>query len=197
MQTWFLIVSVPGSIRSSSVRVRQGAPVERGGVLDRPGTLFSRRPSFRLSAHGRERDLTSSLAIHPMPLPCSTTPVESMKSRHCDSIDTVPGQSEAEDLDGYNISGLLQGLSIRCLRFTSDIAVPHARLVSGWRATPLPGGSRTLWTASKGFRLHFHSPFQDFSCRNGFWLQILGCFHNSGKPDVRILSLRYSSSRRP
>ena len=31
---------------------------------------------------------------------------------------------------------------------------PHARLASGWRAAPLPGGCRTLWIASKGFRLH-------------------------------------------
>ena len=35
-------------------------------------------------------------------------------------------------------------------------------------ANPLvPGGGRTLWIASKGFRLRFHSPFQDFSCRKG------------------------------
>ena len=27
-------------------------------------------------------------------------------------------------------------------------------LASGWRAAPLPGGGRTLWIASKGFRLH-------------------------------------------
>ena len=31
---------------------------------------------------------------------------------------------------------------------------PRARLTSGWRAAPLPGGGRTLWIASKGFRLH-------------------------------------------
>jgi len=30
---------------------------------------------------------------------------------------------------------------------------------------PLPGGSRTLWIALKGFRSHFHSPFLDFSWR--------------------------------
>ena len=29
--------------------------------------------------------------------------------------------------------------------------------------SPLPGGSRTLWIAMKGFRLHFHPPFLDFS----------------------------------
>src|SRR6516225_11162938 len=30
---------------------------------------------------------------------------------------------------------------------------------------PLPGGSRTLWIALKGFRSHLHSPFLDFSWR--------------------------------
>ena len=55
------------------------------------------------------------------------------------------------------ISRLAQGFSIRCLRFTSGVAAAHARLASGWRAAPLPGGGRTLWVASKGFRLHLHS----------------------------------------
>ncbi len=64
------------------------------------------------------------------------------------------------------ISRLTQGFSIRCLRFKSGVAAAPARLASGWLAAPLPGGGRTLWTASKGFRLHRHPPFQDFACRN-------------------------------
>ena len=78
-----------------------------------------------------------------------------------------PRSTQTEGLSGYIISRLTQGFSIRCLRFTSDVAVSHARLASGWRAAPLPGGGRTLWITSKGFRLHLHSPFQDFSCRKG------------------------------
>jgi Putative transposase len=65
-----------------------------------------------------------------------------------------PRATQTEGLNGYIISRLTQGFSIRCLRFTSDVAATHARLASGWRATPLPGGGRTLWIASKGFRLH-------------------------------------------
>jgi Putative transposase len=65
-----------------------------------------------------------------------------------------PRATQAEGLNGYIISRLTQGLSIRCLRFTSDVAASRARLASGWRAAPLPGGGRTLWIASKGFRLH-------------------------------------------
>src|SRR6478736_5523847 len=78
-----------------------------------------------------------------------------------------PRATQTEGLSGHIISRLTQGFSIRCLRFTSDVTVSHARLASGWRAAPLPGGGRTLWIASKGFRLHYHSPFQDLSCRKG------------------------------
>ena len=65
-----------------------------------------------------------------------------------------PRATQAEGLNGYIISRLTQGFSIRCLRFTNGVAAAHARLASGWRAAPLPGGGRTLWFASKGFRLH-------------------------------------------
>ena len=65
-----------------------------------------------------------------------------------------PRATQAEGLNGYIISRLTQGFSIRCLRFTNGVAAAHARLASGWRAAPLPGGGRTLWIASKGFRLH-------------------------------------------
>ena len=78
-----------------------------------------------------------------------------------------PRSTQTEGLSGHIISRLTQGFSIRCLRFTSDVAATHARPASGWRAAPLPGGGRTLWITSKGFRLHLHSPFQDFSCRKG------------------------------
>src|SRR5215213_6415395 len=65
-----------------------------------------------------------------------------------------PQTNQTEGLSGYIISRLTQGFSFRCLRFESDVAASHARFASGWRAAPLPGGSRTLWIASKGFRLH-------------------------------------------
>ena len=65
-----------------------------------------------------------------------------------------PRATQAEGLNGYIISRLTQGFSIRCLRFTNGVAAAHAKLASGWRAAPLPGGGRTLWIASKGFRLH-------------------------------------------
>jgi hypothetical protein len=114
-------------------------------------------------ARGRERDLSGFLAIRPMPLPCSKTPAEPARPRPWRSCRHRPRPTQAEGLSGYIISRLTQSFSIRCLRFTSGVAATHARLASGWRAAPLPGGGRTLWIASKGFRLHLHSPFQDFS----------------------------------
>src|ERR1700740_3141578 len=102
-----------------------------------------------------------------MPLPCSKTPAEPTGPRLWRSCRHRPRPTQTEGLSGYIISRLTQGFSICCLRFTSDVAVSRARLASGWRAAPLPGGGRTLWIASKGFRLHYHSPFQDLSCRKG------------------------------
>jgi len=76
-----------------------------------------------------------------------------------------PGSHKPKASTGRKISRLTQGFSIRCLRFTSGVTATHARLASGWRAAPLPGGRRTLWTAAKGFRSIPHPPFQGLPCR--------------------------------
>jgi hypothetical protein len=58
----------------SGVRARfLSAPVP---VEDQPGPghLFRRLPKCRLLSRGRERDLSGSQAIHPVPLPRSKTP---------------------------------------------------------------------------------------------------------------------------
>ena len=65
------------------------------------------------------------------------------------------------------ISRLTHGFGIRCLRFTNDVAVAHARLASGWRAAPLPGGRRTLWIALKGFRFYIPYPFPGLRLTQG------------------------------
>ena len=103
---------------------------------------------------GRVRDLAGFLATHPKPLPCSKTPAEPSRPRRLRSCRHRPRANQTEGLSGYIISRLTQGFSFRCLRFASDVAASRAKLASGWRAAPLPGGSRTLWIASKGFRLH-------------------------------------------
>src|SRR5271169_1493990 len=45
-----------------------------------------------MHTRGRVRDLTGSLAIHPMPLPCSKTPAEPARSRLGDLVGAAPGQ---------------------------------------------------------------------------------------------------------
>lgn len=124
--------------------------------LVRPGTFG--QPALlcpACCARERERDLTGFLATHPMPLPCSKTPAEPARPRlFFRSCRYCPRTTQTEGPSGYIISRLTQGFSNRCLRFTSAVASAHARLASGWRAAPLPGGGRTLWIASKGFRLH-------------------------------------------
>ena len=161
------MVSVAGSTRPSCVRVRRSAPNERGGSSLGLEHLVSRRSMPGCCTRGRVRDLAGFLAIHPTPLPCSKTPAEPTRPRLWRSCRHRPRPTQTEGLSGYIISRLTQGFSICCLRFTSDVAVCHARLASGWRAAPLPGGGRTLWIAAKGFRLHYHSPFQVLSCRKG------------------------------
>src|SRR2546430_6270208 len=123
--------------------------------LGRPGTLD--QPAFPCPAcctRGRVRDLAGFLATHPTPCPGSKTPAEPTRPRLWRSCRHRPRPTQTEGLNGYIISRLTQGFSFRCLRFASDVAASRARLASGWRAAPLPGGSRTLWIASKGFRLH-------------------------------------------
>ncbi len=70
--------------------------------------------------------------------------------------DTAPGLPKPKASAWHIVSRLTQGFSARCLRFTSAVAVAHARLASGRRAPPLlPGrGSNPLGSLQKGFRLH-------------------------------------------
>jgi len=160
------MVSVAGPTRTSSVRARRSAPNEPGGSslgLEHLVSRLFQLPAYR--TRGRVRDLAGFLATHPMPLPCSKTPAEPSRTSPIAALATPPPVNPNRRPQQHIISRLTQGFSTRCLRFTRGVAASHARLASGWRAAPLPGGGRTLRVASKGFRLHLHPPFQDFSCR--------------------------------
>jgi hypothetical protein len=148
------MVSVPGPTRASCVRDRRSAPGEPGGSSSGLEHLFSRRslpglshPWARAGSHRFPGDPSYAFAL--LQDPGRAGKISPWRSCRC-----CPRATQTEGLNGYIISRLTQGFSIRCLRFTSDVAATHARLASGWRATPLPGGGRTLWIASKGFRLH-------------------------------------------
>ena len=53
-----------------------------------------------MHTRGRVRDLTGSLAIHPMPLPCSKTPAEPARSRLGDLVGAAPGQPKPKASTG-------------------------------------------------------------------------------------------------
>jgi hypothetical protein len=161
------MVSVPGPTHASCVRLRRSAPGKPGGGSSGLEHLISRRslpgmsrPWARAGSHRFPGDPSYASAL--LQDPGRVDKISPWRSYRC-----CPRATQTEGLNGHIISRLTQGFSIRCLRFTSDVAAAHARLASSRRATPLPGGGRTLWIASKGFRLHLHSPFQDFSCRKG------------------------------
>jgi hypothetical protein len=96
------------------LRARRSAPVERGGRSAGLGRLVSRLPCPACCTHGRVRDLTGSLAIHPMPLPCSRTPAEPARPRLWRSCRCCPREVDAEGFSGRYIeanAGLQHPLS--------------------------------------------------------------------------------------
>ena len=71
-----LFASLPGP-RDPPRFVSRNLRSQKVGEPSGPGSLFNRRPnSAGLLARGRERNLPGSQAIHPVPLPRSTTPAE-------------------------------------------------------------------------------------------------------------------------
>jgi hypothetical protein len=165
------MVSVTGPTRPSCVRVRRGAPSERGGSSLGLEHLFSRRslPGVlrswaRAGSHRFPGDPPHAFAL-------LQDPGRAVKASPLAALPTPPPVTQRRRPQQVLISRLTQGFSIRCLRFTSGVTASHARLASGWRAAPLPGGDRTLWVTAKGFRLYLHPPFQDFFCRNGCRVQ--------------------------
>ncbi len=123
------------------------------------------RPLSSVLAHGQEQDLPGSLATRPVTLRRPTTPDDPLRL----AIGGAPGAAptrltmKASSIDRFR--GLPRRFITCCLRFTTGVAARHARLASGWPASPLPGGSRTRWVATRGFR-SWHPPLQGLAWRN-------------------------------
>jgi hypothetical protein len=66
------------------------------------GQLVLRVPACR--AHGRERDLSACLAIHPVPLPCSETPAGSTCPHLSRICRCCPRLERTKGPSGYNLS---------------------------------------------------------------------------------------------
>ena len=149
---------VSRSLRSRSRKV--------GGCLPGRGHCSAGDPIAGLLSRGRERDLPGSQAVHPVPLPRSRTPAESTIPRlFVGLIDAAPASRTAKASACQLFRGsitrlqhLLPTLQEWCCHHPCKARFQLAGL-------PLPGGSRTLWIALKGFRSYFHSPFLDFSWR--------------------------------
>ena len=130
-----LFASLPGSTRSSSVRVSQLALPEgrrafRARVIVQPAT-----PTAGLLARGRERDLPGSQAIHPVPLPRSSTPAEPTIPRLLTVSSMLPPRFPRRRLQRLmNFGALSRGFGTCCLRFKNGVATIHAKLASGWLA---------------------------------------------------------------
>ncbi len=101
------MVSVPGSTYASLVRVRRGAPDGCGGHFSGLGRLFRRCPAVpAFSVRGRKRDLSGCLAVHPVPLPCSTTPAGPTSPHRSRTCRCCPRRSHTEGPSGDRISRL-------------------------------------------------------------------------------------------
>ena len=161
-----LLFSPVGSAGACRVRVRHGAlppPCRPGGG---PGSGFSCwHPLSSVLAHGQEQDLPGSLATHPVTLRRSTTPDDPLRLADGGASGAAPTRltMKASSIDRFR--GLPRRFVTCCLRFTTRVAARHARLASGWPASPLPDGSRTRWVATRGFR-SWHPPLQGFAWRN-------------------------------
>jgi hypothetical protein len=63
----------------------------------------------------------------------------------------LPPRSGRRRLRQWLISGLTHSFGTCCRTLHASRCRTRARLASGWPARPLPGGSRTLWVATRGF----------------------------------------------
>src|ERR1700686_4248618 len=130
-----------------------------------PGQCSAGDPIAGLLSRGRERDLSGSQAIHPVPLPRSTTPAEPTIPRLLTVSSILPPRERRRGLQLDENFGAIAGL--QHLLPTLHEWCCHHPCKARFRlaGSPLPGGSSTLWTATKGFRSHSRSPFLDLSWR--------------------------------
>jgi hypothetical protein len=150
---------VSRSLRSRSRRV--------GGDLPGRGQCSTGDPIAGLLSRGRERDLPGFQAVHPVPLPRSRTPAESTIPRlFVGLVDATPASRTAK----ASACQLFRGSITRLQHLLPTLQewCCHHPCKARFRlaGSPLPGGSRTLWIATRGFRSHSRSPLLDLSWRN-------------------------------
>jgi hypothetical protein len=149
---------VSRSLRSRSRKV--------GGCLPGRGHCSAGDPIAGLLSRGRERDLPGFQAIHPVPLPRSRTPAESTIPRLLTVPSMLPLLVRQRRLQRINHIGAIARL--QHLLPTLQEWCCHRPCKARFRpaGSPLPGGSRTLWITTKGFRSLSRPPLLDLSWRN-------------------------------
>jgi hypothetical protein len=148
----------PPSFVSRGLRSQKG-----GGRLPGQDHCSAGDPISGVPSRGRERDLSGSQATRPVPLPRSGTPAEPTFPSPIVVSSMLPPRRRRRRLQrDVNIGAtarlqhLLSTLHERCCHRPCKTRFRLA----GW---PLPGGSRTLWIALKGFRAStFSFPFPGF-----------------------------------
>ena len=121
-----------------------------GPATDRGLDFHAGNPLSSLFAHGQEQDLPGSLATHPVTLRRSTTPDDPLRLAISGASGAAPTRLTMKASSFTDFEAARRFVTC-CLRFTTGVTARHARLASGWRAAPLPGGSRTRWIATRGF----------------------------------------------
>ena len=153
----------PPRFVSRSLRLRSR---KVGGCLPGRGHCSAGDPIAGLLSRGRERDLPGFQAIHPVPLPRSRTPAESTIPRLLTVPSMLPPLVRQRRLQRINHIGAIARL--QHLLPTLQEWCCHHPCKARFRpaGSPLPGGGRTLWITTKGFRSHSHPPLLDLSWRN-------------------------------
>src|SRR6516165_10511043 len=184
-----LFASLPGSTRSSSLRVSQLALPVVGGDFRARAIVQPATRSAGALARGRERDLPGSQTIHPVPLPRSATPAEPTIPSHSHGIVVAAPAlptAKASALDEFR--GSITRLQHPLPTLHEWCCHHPCKACFRLAGSPLPGESRTLWIATKGFRssssssglglaqgkFHFEPPFTSFDHLVGEQLQCVG-----------------------
>ena len=146
----------------------------RAGVIVQPATRTA-----GLLSRGRERDLPGFQAIHLVPLPRSATPAEPTIPRLFDGlVDAAPALPTARASAVNEFRGSITRLW-HLLPTLQDWCCHHpCKARFRLAGSPLPGGSRTLRIATKGFRSQSHPPFLDLSWRKGSFILNLPSHHS-------------------
>ena len=157
----------PAPQAPAGVRVRPGALPSPRRTGDGPGVwiVHAGRSRSSVLAHGQGQGLPGSPAIHPVTLRRSTTPDDPLRLAVSGASGAAPTQMTMKASSIQTDFEAARRFVSCCLRFTTRVATRHARLAFGWRAAPLPGGGRTRWIATRGFRSS-HPPLQGFAWRN-------------------------------